>query len=123
MDERIAMYDNPDNKNNRLEYIRIRLYLMASRQDFEEMVKMKVHLYMEHVFKKELAVRMGISKKSSNIGILFKIARAKLRALENENDTLLYEMIANDYTLNTEMDVVVLPENWEHLKELLKEYT
>ena len=123
MDERIAMYDNPDNKNNRLEYIRIRLYLMASRQDFEEMVKMKVHLYMEHVFKKELACRMGISKKSSNISILFKIARAKLRALENENDTLLYEMIANDYTLNTEMDVVVLPENWEHLKELLKEYT
>ena len=104
-----------------LQYIRIRLYLMASVPDFDEMVKQKVHLYLEHQFQKEIADRLNISKK--RIPDLERVARAKLIALENEKDTEFYNQLAKDIVEKVEMDVVVSLENLGKLRFLWDMYS
>ncbi len=104
----------------RLEYIRIRLYLMASLPNFEELVKNKVHLYWEYCFIGEIAKRIGTSRRSVNN--YYKIAKAKLRAMENKNDVEFYEELADNYSSEFEIDVNILPQNYERFCELRNEY-
>ena len=94
---------------DKLEYIRIRLFLMASSHDFDEMVNLKVHLYNEHDYIKELCKRMGVTRR--NISKLERIAKARFKAIENIGDAEFYNQIAEDIVKEIEMDVVVLPEN------------
>lgn len=94
---------------DKLEYIRIRLFMMASRTDFEEMVNLKVHLYNEHDFMKELCKRIGITRR--NVVKFESLAKARFKAIENIEDAELYNRLADDIVKEIEMDVVVLPEN------------
>ena len=107
-----------DNVNSRksvsekLEYIRIRLYMMASMPDFEEMLSLKVHLYSDFDFAKEISRRLHISKKSKrNVYQLLSVAKARIKAMENYEDADFYNFMAEEKVKEIERDVEILPEN------------
>ena len=58
-----------------LEYVRARLYVMATVSNFDELVNKKIHLFLEVPFLREFSLASGISKKQ--VGYCIKIARAK----------------------------------------------
>lgn len=93
----------------KLEYIRVRLFMMASLSDFSDMVSENVHLYLEHDFAKEICKRMGISRR--NIGKLESIAKARVRVIENSEDAEFYNEMADDIVKQIEIDINMLPEN------------
>ena len=95
----------------KLEYIRIRLFLMASFEDFDEMLKQKVEIYAEHDFIKEISRRLGLPRRK--ITKLQSLAKAKLRAIENKNDKEFYTKMANEILNECEMDINILDSNRE----------
>lgn len=107
-------------KSNKLEYIRIRLYLMASLPDFEELVSNKVHLYLEGGFVGEISKRAGIPRKKVNN--YYKIAKVRLRAIENEENADLYNELAESYALEFGINVNMLPQNAARFYDIINEY-
>lgn len=95
--------------SEKLEYIRIRLFLMASFEDFDEMLKQKVELYAEHDFVKEISRRLDLPRRK--ITKLQSLAKAKLKAIENEKDKDFYTQMANEILSECEIDINVLDIN------------
>lgn len=95
----------------KLEYIRIRLFMMASLPEFDEMVNFKVHLYTEHDFTKEFCKRLKITRR--NISKLESVAKSRLKAIENVKDAEFYNQMAEDIVKDIEMDINILPENFK----------
>ena len=92
--------------SEKLEYIRIRLFLMASFEDFDDMLKQKVELYAEHDFVKEISRRLDLPRKK--ITKLQSLAKAKLKAIENEKDKDFYTQMANKILNECEVDINIL---------------
>ena len=97
------------NIREKLEYIRVRLFIMASLHDFDDMVSSYVHLYLEHDFIKEVCKRLGINRRK--IGKLQSIAKARVRAIENVKDAEFYNQMAEEIANEIEMDINILSEN------------
>lgn len=105
---------------NSLEYIRIRLYLMASLPNFEELVKKKVHLYFQGGFIEEISKTIGGTRKK--VSNYCKIARVKLRAMEDEENADIYNELAESYSSEFQIDINILPQNSALFHEIVKEY-
>ena len=95
--------------NEKLEYIRIRLFLMASFEDFDELLKQKVELYAEHDFIKEISRKLDLPRRK--ITKIQSLAKAKLRAIESEKDKEFYTQMANEILRECEVDINILDIN------------
>ena len=104
---------------NRLEYIRWRLLIMALLPSFEELVNLKVHLYLESGFNEVLCKRLGISRKK--ICNYIKIAKAFLKVREGV-DCDFFQTLVFEYSEEYSINFKILPENEALLEILLNEF-
>lgn len=104
---------------NRLEYIRCRLLVMALLPCFEELIKKKVHLYLESGFNEVLCKNLGISRKK--ICNYIRIAKATLKVREGI-DCDFFKTLIDEYSEEYSIDFKILPENELLLENLLNEF-
>ena len=113
-----------EEKNNaferKFEYIRIRLYLMASLDCFYKLTSERVHLYSEGCFMKKMCEVLGVNKRK--FSQYYKVAKTKLMALEDNENRALYMSMAQDYSDEFEINIEILPENYVLLGVMFKEF-
>lgn len=113
------LLDNSEFKR-KFEYIRIRLYLMATIPCFDKIVKERVHLYSETSFIKAICQLLSINKRK--FSEYYKIAKTTLSAIEDEENRELYLSLAKEYSEEFEIDFSVLPCNLPLLTEMLEDF-
>ena len=104
----------------KFEYIRIRLYLMASLPCFYILAAERVHLYSETCFIKKICETLGVNKRK--FSQYYKIAKTKLMAIEDKTNQELYNALAKEYSEEYEIEFKIFPENKSLLNDLLKDF-